>query len=345
MRQYTIACCGFVLLAVCGTLAFCAEAAHAAAVPDSQGAFIHLPLPLAHGTQGREAEEGEAPEGGWQHFVSWVAHFHPPLTVFPIAMILSAALAELLRLWSKAPWLAGASRWCMIVGGVGAAITAPLGWAFAVKHGHSWILEVHRWLGTAAGTGAVVLLVLSELSWRRGGGLLTLFRTVLFLAVPLVIATGFFGGAMVYGIHEYDWSRPADQHTEASETSHGPAAPATGTSSNSGVTEITMTDDDTFKPDQVTIPAGTTIRWKNTSKDAHTVTDDPHVASDVKDVASPAGTKPFNSGKIKPGGTFEQQFTIPGIYRYVCEPHEDMDMKGKVTVTAGDTSAPTPPAH
>src|SRR5690348_5050008 len=100
----------------------------------------------------------------------------------------------------------------MIVGDIGTAFTAPLGWAFAVGRGSSWILQVHRWLGTAAGAGAVVLLVLSELARRRGGGAFMLFRAVLFLAVPLVVATGFFGGAMVYGIHEYDWSRPADEH-------------------------------------------------------------------------------------------------------------------------------------
>lgn len=341
MRQHTIAFYGFVLLAVCGAIAFRNDAAHATALQDSYATSISLPLPLAHGAQGHEAEEGEGSQGGWRHFVSWVGHFHPALTVFPIAMILAAALAEILRIWSKASWLGGASRFCMIIGGVGAAITAPLGWAFAVEHGSSWILQVHRWLGTAAGAGAVVLLILCELAWRRGGGTLTLFRTVLFLAAPLVIATGFFGGAMVYGIHEYDWSRPSDQHTKSSEASQSPAAPAAGSSSNGGVTEITMTDDDAFKPEQVTIRAGTTVRWKNASKDAHTVTDDPHVASDAKDVSFPAGAKPFNSGKIKPGGTFEQKFTIPGSYRYICKPHEDMDMKGKVTVTPSDTSAPT----
>jgi plastocyanin len=345
MRQHIIALCGFVFLAVCGTVTLGSNAAQAVGLPDSYVASVSLPLPLAHGAQGHDTGGGDAPEGGWQHFVSWVGHFHPALTVFPIAMILSAALAELFRLWRKAPWFGGASRFCMIVGGITAAITAPLGWAFAVEHGNTWILQVHRWLGTAAGVGAVVLLVLSELAWRRGGRTMTLFRTILFLAIPLVIATGFFGGAMVYGIHEYDWNRPAHQHDQGSETSQSPAGPGIAPSSNSAVTEITMTDDDAFKPDQVTIAAGTTIQWKNTSKDAHTVTDDPHVASNARDVSAPAGAKRFNSGKIKPGGTFEQKFTIPGTYWYVCEPHEDMDMKGKVTVTASGAPAPTRPAH
>lgn len=343
MRHYIIALCGFVLFVILGSNAASGGgASHAAPPRESRSVAVNLPLPLAHGAAGHEAPAergGGSTEGGWHHFVSWIGHFHPPMTVFPIAMILSAALAELLRLWTKAPWLDGASRWCMIVGGVGAAITAPLGWAFAVGHGSSWILQVHRWLGTAAGAGAVVLLVLSELARRRGGGTLTLFRVVLFLAVPLVVATGFFGGAMVYGIHEYNWSRPADEHANDSGGAGTQASFGSSSSPNSGVTQITMTDDDAFKPDQVTIPVGTTVRWKNVSKDAHTVTDDPKVADDAKDVSLPAGAKPFNSGKVSPGGTFEQKFSIPGIYRYICEPHEDMNMKGTVIVAASDSSS------
>lgn len=320
MRSQFIAVCAIVFVAICGTLALRAEATEIS---------VRAPLVLAH--EGHDMGDEAAAESGWGHFVSWVGHFHPPLTVFPIAMILSAALAELLRIWMKSPWLGGASRWCMIVGGVGAAITAPLGWAFAAHRGHSWILEVHRWLGTAAGIGAVVLLILSEIAWRRGGGALTLFRVVLFIAVPLVMATGFFGGAMVYGLHEYDWNQAAHHRDEAAHASEGASG---GSSASSGETEVTMTNDATFKPDQVTVDVGATVRWRNGSKDAHTVTDDPNAATDEKDVSSPAGAKTFNSGKIQPGGAFEQKFTVAGTYQYVCEPHEDMGMKGKVIVKA-----------
>jgi len=153
--------------------------------------------------------EGDRAENGWNHFVRWVGHFHPPLTAFPIAMLLGAALAELLRLLSEAVWLDGASRWCVILGGIGASVTAPLGWAFAVEQGSSWVLETHRWLGTAAACGALVILFLSEMGRRPNrAGWLAAFRIVLFLAVPLVLATGFFGGAMVYGLHAYNWSPP-----------------------------------------------------------------------------------------------------------------------------------------
>ena len=170
-----------------------------------------LPTPLlAQGAAASNdgADDAEKYESGWAHFVGWIGHFHPPLTAFPIAMLLGAAVAEVLRLLVRAPWLEGGSRWCVIVGAIGAAVTAPLGWAFAVNHAPSRVLELHRWFGTAAGCGALAILVLSELRHRRGGRWLTLFRTVLFIALPLIVATGFFGGAMVYGIHSYEWNSP-----------------------------------------------------------------------------------------------------------------------------------------
>ena len=110
MRQYAIAFCGFALLVICGARVLRAGVTYAVRSPDLGSAPLNLPLPLAHGGAGHEGagEGGGAARGGWQHFVSWVGHFHPALTVFPIAMILSAALAELLRLWTKAPWLDGA---------------------------------------------------------------------------------------------------------------------------------------------------------------------------------------------------------------------------------------------
>ena len=268
---------------------------------------------------------------GWGHFVWWIGHFHPPLTAFPIAMVVGAAAAEFLRLMHGPTWLDGASRWCIILGGVTGAITAPLGWAFAVSHDESRLLEIHRWLGTATGTATVVVLILSEVARRRPGAL-TLFRTGLFLAVLLVMATGFFGGAMVYGIHEYDWSR-APEHDSGEAPDHGQAETQPTSRPSTAVT-VTMTDEYRFKPHKLTIHAGTVVRWVNSSGDTHTVTDDPNIASDSNDVSRPDSVPPFNSGKIRPGGTFEHSFGTPGVYKYICGPHEEMGMKGQITVEA-----------
>jgi len=198
---------------VCGAIVIVATLSSAASPCRGAGDSlppIHVTFPLAHeGSAANDgADETEQHESGWSHVVRWVGHFHPPLTAFPIAMLLGAAIAEILRLLGGPSWLEGGSRWCVIVGALGAAITMPLGWAFAMSHAPSWVLEVHRWLGTAAGCGALAILILSELGRRRGGRWLVLFRTVLLISVPLVVATGFFGGAMVYGVHAYAWNTP-----------------------------------------------------------------------------------------------------------------------------------------
>lgn len=296
-----------------------------AAMPAARASQLLPSLPLAHA----DDEDGSA-SGGLAHFVRWIGHFHPAATAFPIAMLLSAALAELLRMIRGTAWLDGASRWCVIVGAVGAVIAAPLGWAFALGHDSTRLLETHRWLGTALAIVAVAVLLLSEAAHRPANGKWRgIFRAVLFLAAPLAGITGFFGGAMVYGIHEYDWNR-GHAHEESSSEDVSPAGSQPSTQAS--VVTVTMTDDDAFQPASITIPAGGTVRWTNASKETHTVTNDPAAASSPAHVAMPSGAKLFNSGKIKPGGSFEQSFTVPGTYRYVCEPHEEMDMKGQVIV-------------
>lgn len=90
-----------------------------------------------------------------------------------------------------------------------------------------------------------------------------------------------------------------------------------------------------FVPRQVTIRAGQTVEWNNTDAvETHTVTDDPKLARSPSDVSLPAGATPFNSGDLKPGQTFRTTFTVPGTYRYFCEPHSGMGMVGEVVVQA-----------
>jgi plastocyanin len=251
-------------------------------------------------------------------------------------MLFGAAVAEALRMVTKAPWLEGAGRWCVILGATSAVVAAPLGWAFAVGRSGTWVLQTHRWLGTILAVLAVIVLVLSERRFRRNADSPenpTAFRTALFLAAPLVMATGFFGGAMVYGLHAYYWNPPEHAHAaEQESTVATPTASAASQPSTGAVVTITLTADFTFKPDAATVPVGTTVRWSNSSGDTHTVSNDPKSASDPKNVSTPAGVAPFNSGELRPGGTFEHRFTTPGTYRYVCEPHEEMGMKGTITV-------------
>lgn len=81
---------------------------------------------------------------------------------------------------------------------------------------------------------------------------------------------------------------------------------------------VTMTSR-TFEPAQVTISAGTTIRWENTSNIPHTVTSGTR--------GSPTGLFDVN---LAPGEVFSFTFEEPGVFDYYCIPHPGMD--GVITV-------------
>lgn len=90
-----------------------------------------------------------------------------------------------------------------------------------------------------------------------------------------------------------------------------------------------------FAPEELTIKAGDTVEWRNTSIMSHTVTADPELADDQSNVKLPAGAETFNSGSIEPGEVYRRTFTVPGEYRYFCIPHEGQGMVATLTVEAG----------
>jgi plastocyanin len=87
-----------------------------------------------------------------------------------------------------------------------------------------------------------------------------------------------------------------------------------------------------FEPNEVTIPVGGTVEWRNSSIETHTVTDDPAAARDPTHAELPAGAEAFDSGPLKPGQTYRHTFETPGRYRYFCRPHEMHGMSGAVVV-------------
>ena len=100
---------------------------------------------------------------------------------------------------------------------------------------------------------------------------------------------------------------------------------------------VEMTTDLKYVPANVTIRAGETIEWVNTSPLTHTVTADPEKAAQPEEhVALPEGAEPFGSGRMAPQEEFRHTFTVPGTYRYVCIPHEMSGMVGTVEVQAAD---------
>jgi plastocyanin len=92
----------------------------------------------------------------------------------------------------------------------------------------------------------------------------------------------------------------------------GPARvmPGTGTPTVAASQATVSAQDDMFNPPTLNVQPGTTVRWNNTGKHPHTVTD-----RDGR----------FDSGDIAPGGAYTVTFHSPGTYRYYCKHHKGME--------------------
>lgn len=142
-------------------------------------------------------------------FLQWLGRFHPASVNFPIGLLVAAALAELLFIGTRRAMFATAARFCIWIGALGALGAAALGWLFGGLHliDSDWIMTTHRWLGTSTAIVALIGLASSEFHHRKTQAptRTRLYRVMLFLGALLVSATGFLGGAMLYGIDHYAW--------------------------------------------------------------------------------------------------------------------------------------------
>jgi plastocyanin len=87
----------------------------------------------------------------------------------------------------------------------------------------------------------------------------------------------------------------------------------------SGVVEIEMFET-SFSPANVTIEAGTTVRWVNRRDVFHTVTPEGHSEWARASISASVGE------------TFEHTFETPGEFAYFCEPHLSVGMLGEIRV-------------
>ena len=83
--------------------------------------------------------------------------------------------------------------------------------------------------------------------------------------------------------------------------------------SSDATSEMVTVDmrDVAFKPKDLAVDAGTTVRWTNSDAEIlHTVTK----------VSGPG--EAFDSGNVYPGMTYERRFDEPGRIDYVCVLHD-----------------------
>ena len=133
-----------------------------------------------------------------------LGRLHPVFVHFPIALLLAALVAELVRRRRveihDGPSEAG--FFCLVLGTAGALVAAASGWLFAEHDppGMSELLLRHRWSGTGAAVAALVTCF-SAWRWRRTANaeLARPTRVGLALTALLVALSGHLGGTLVYG--------------------------------------------------------------------------------------------------------------------------------------------------
>lgn len=107
---------------------------------------------------------------------------------------------------------------------------------------------------------------------------------------------------------------PAPAPAAGSTPGSGPAGGA------SGGTAVRIVDFD-FQPALLSVTAGATVTWTNAGQARHTV------------AATDGG---FTSPDLRAGATYQQTFSTPGTYVYICDIHPDMRATISVAGAAGE---------
>lgn len=129
-----------------------------------------------------------------------IGKLHPVLVHFPIGLVLAAAAAELLAIWTRrSAWRAIAVA-NLRAGAAAGVITAIAGWALASAPfiEPAPLLVWHRWIGVAGAAGAIGAALLSAAHDRSRRAVFA-YQTALFSAAALVAVAGHLGGALVWG--------------------------------------------------------------------------------------------------------------------------------------------------
>ena len=181
-------------------------AAIACAAPENAGGQSDGAAALA----GPDSNGAQSSTGGasvsMQHAVDFAGKFHPMVLHFPIALVLTTLLAEMLGLISGKAVFSQTARFTLILAALSVLVTVPLGWAAAVSkeyaHDYARMLWLHRCFGTTTGILVILAACLSEASraQRERAFLRTAYRFGLVLASGAVAFTGHFGSLLVYGL-------------------------------------------------------------------------------------------------------------------------------------------------
>ena len=99
-------------------------------------------------------------------------------------------------------------------------------------------------------------------------------------------------------------------------------------------TVVTITGDSTPELSSVrlTIAVGQMVEWRNSSAAIYEIIANPVKTKGSTSAQLPAGAEPFDSGFLRPNSTFSYRFTVPGVYRYVCDHNGSQQASGEIVV-------------
>jgi uncharacterized membrane protein/mono/diheme cytochrome c family protein len=134
----------------------------------------------------------------------WLGKFHPVSIHFPVALLLTAVLAEGFAWWLKRDEWMLLVRFLVVLGALSGVPAATLGWLaeFPTVDGSqlSTVYLFHQILGTAAAVWALVCATLVCLSECEEGSVARRrFRGALLFGAFLISVVGFLGGALSAG--------------------------------------------------------------------------------------------------------------------------------------------------
>ena len=144
---------------------------------------------------GQREAEARRKSGG---ILGVLKNLHPATVHFPIALFLTAAIAELILIAKPAAELRAAVRIMVYGGAAGAVVAALFGWIHTGPwFGGDGVMQVHRWNGTAlAVAGAVSAALAARTTTNRAS-----LRIILFAIATALLVQGYFGGELAHGPH------------------------------------------------------------------------------------------------------------------------------------------------
>jgi uncharacterized membrane protein len=134
----------------------------------------------------------------------FTGRLHPSLVHFPIALLIVAALLEVVRLVRRKPEVSPSALTCVVIAAVAGAVVAFSGWMNAdyETHGNAMgdTLFWHRWLGVSvAAVGVIVAAMGVSTKFVAAARLKRMYALLLIAAAAMVGFTGHLGGSMVWG--------------------------------------------------------------------------------------------------------------------------------------------------